>query len=101
MIFIVFLAVAVGGFLNFNRPASVKPVAEAPSSNSVPSSPGSAFASTAQTPQSTDNSSSSSASTLVACTASNIKPIQANDGGAPGTEEDGRIATITRATSLP
>ena len=35
MIFIVFLAVAVGGFLNFNRGAStVKPVAEAPSASS-------------------------------------------------------------------
>ena len=98
MIFIVFLAVAVGGFLNFNRPASVKPVAEAPSSNVSPSNPGTTSTEPAQPTESVTNGSAATASTgLVVSTVSNIKPIQATDGSVPGTEEDGRIATITQS----
>jgi RNA polymerase sigma factor (sigma-70 family) len=98
MIFIVFLAVAVGGFLNFNRPASVKPVAEAPSSNVSPSNPGSSTAGLEQPSEPASTSSAATASSgLVVSTVSNIKPIQSTDGSAPGTEEDGRIATISQA----
>jgi RNA polymerase sigma-70 factor (ECF subfamily) len=103
MIFIVFLAVAVGGFLNFNRPASVKPVAEAPQSSSSNSnvSPNTITPSIAGPAQPTESVSTGSAATastgLVVSTVSNIKPIQSTDGSVPGTEEDGRIATITQS----
>ena len=97
MIFIVFLAVAVGGFLNFNRPASVKPVAEAPSSNVSPNTATPSIAGPARPTESDTNGSAATATSgLVVSTVSNIKQIQSTDGSVPGTEEDGRIATITQ-----
>jgi RNA polymerase sigma factor (sigma-70 family) len=98
MIFIVFLAVAVGGFLNFNRLASVKPVAEAPSSNTSPNTTTPSIAGPARPTESVTNGSAATATSgLVVSTVSNIKPIQSTDGSVPGTEEDGRIATITQS----
>lgn len=98
MIFIVFLAVAVGGFLNFNRPAtSTKPVAEAPSSNSSQNS-GSASGTEPTQPNTETPTTGTAATGYVANTASNItKPAKSNDGTAPGAEEDPRVATITQS----
>lgn len=98
MIFIVFIAVAVGGFMNFNRPAANKSVAEAPASNS----------SSTNTPtyaSSNEPASGASAGTaatagansgLVVKTAGNItKPVPYSDGTVAGAEEDAHLATIT------
>ena len=99
MIFIVFLAIAIGGFLDFNRPAtSNKPVAEAPSSNSTSNTnPGAAAELPVEPSEST--AATSNPGTLVANTVANIPAAasQSTDGSAAGTEEDTRIATISQS----
>ncbi|MFM5968357.1 MAG: RNA polymerase sigma factor, partial [Micrococcales bacterium] len=97
MIFIVFIAVAVGGFMNFNRPAGTKSVAEAPASNSSSTNTPTYATGTESGSAATGASSgSSNNSGLVVKTVSNIKSTVTEDNGSiAGTEEDTRIATIT------
>ena len=100
MIFIVFLAVAIGGFLNFNRPAtSSKPVAEAPSSNSSSNTNSGA---TTEQPEEPAQSASAAASesnsgAYTATTAANIPAATSSTDGTADLEDNGRVATITQS----
>jgi len=103
MIFVLFLAVAVGGFLNFNRSGgtdSAKTVAEAPaSSNSETQTP--TYASTASPAESTAATVAAPATHatrtgVVAATSAINTGTTSAVASAPGLEDDTRLTTITQ-----
>ncbi len=96
MIFVLFLAIAVGGFLNFSRSGSTpKTVAEAPSSSSIANSttPSSGQNGSSQSTAATANSSTSASGVVNTGKPSINNSIDVKS--VDGQEDLGRVATIT------